>query len=225
MRLYPIDYPEDVNQRSFIQLFGAEDFRDRVKGLAKQEREDAVVEEYIRKVKAIGKFQYVCTAIVLHPEIDRTAFHLIYATRNLAGVEAFKDAEKRAMAVMEKARAEAKQRKREEQTGQAELYDGEVLDNPVYYDALRARHLEKSKQAMLNLLTAQRTVEYDKAWALTLSFPLSWESDLKGWVREWDREGRLTVSGLRQGQRVPQRGQGAFLSWRASDKQNPRGQK
>lgn len=211
-----IDYPEEVNQQSFVRFFGSQDFREKVKGLAQQEREDAAVEEYIRNVKSTGNFPHVCSAIVLHPEIDRTAFHLIYATRNLAGVEVFKDAEKRAMTVMEKARAEAKQRKREEKTRQTELYSGEVLHDPIHYTSLRVRYLTKSKQAVLDLLDTRNKVPYDQVCALTLSFPLSWENDLKEWIRIWVREGLLTISGLMARQHVPQRGQGILLVWRAS---------
>lgn len=211
-----IDYPEKVNQQSFVKFFGSEDFRNKVKGLAQQEREDAAVEEYIRNVKATGNFPYVCSAIVLHPEIDRTAFHLIYATRSLAGVEVFKDAEKHAMAVMEKARAEAKQRKREEKTRQTELYSGEVLHDPIYYDSLRERYLAKSKRSVLDLLEAHTKVPYDQACALTLSFPLSWESDLKEWIQSWVTEDMLSITGLKARQRVPQRGQGIVLVWKGS---------
>lgn len=212
-----IDYPEAVNQQNFVRLFGSQDFREKVKGLAQQEREDAAVEEYIRSVKAIGNFPHVCSAIVLNPEIDRTAFHLIYATRNFAGVEVFKDAEKHAMAVMEKVRAEAKQRKREEKTKQTELYGGEVLHDPIHYTSLRMRYLAKSKQAVLDLLETRSKVPYDDVCALTLSFPLSWESDLKEWVGNWVQEGSLTMRGLKERQRVPQRGQGLILVWKLSE--------
>lgn len=216
-----IDYPEEVNQQSFVRLFGSEEFREKVKGLAQQEREDAVVEEYIRNVKTTGNFPYVCSAIVLHPEIDRTAYHLIYATRSLAGVEVFKDAEKRAMAVMEEARAQAKQRKREEQTKQTELYSSEILHDPNYYTSLRVRYLMRSKQAVLDLLEKRNTVSYDQVCALTLSFPLSWESDLKEWIRSWVAEDLLTITGLKARQRVPQRGQGIVLAWKSSRKRRP----
>lgn len=211
-----IDYPEEVNQQSFVKFFGSGDFGEKVKGLAQQKREDAAVEEYIRNVKSTGKFSHVCSAIVLHPEIDRTAFHLIYATRNFAGVEVFKDAEKRAMALMEKARAEAKQRKREEKTKQKELYPGEDLHDPVHYTSLRMHYLAKSKQAVLDLIERCNSIPYDQACALTLSFPLSWESDLKEWIRCWVQEGLLTMSGLKPRQQVPQRGEGIVLVSRSS---------
>jgi len=208
-----IDYPEVVNQQSFVRFFGSGHFREKIKGLAYQEREDAAVEEYIRNVKEIGKYTHVSSAIVLHPQIDRTAFHLIYATRNLAGVEAFKDAEKRAMAVMEKARADAKQRRRQEKTKQTELYSGEVLDNPAHYDSLRIRYVTKSKKAILDLLKVRKELPYDDACALVFSFPLSWESDLKEWIGDWVRERKMNLHGLGERQRVPHRGQRVILIW------------
>lgn len=36
------------------------------------------------------KFGYECKALVLNPEIDKTHYHLIYATRDPTGVEVFK---------------------------------------------------------------------------------------------------------------------------------------
>ena len=206
-----IDYPQEQNQQSFVRLFGSSEFREKVKGLCQQEREDAAVEEYIRTVKSTGNFDHVCSAIVLHPDIDRTAFHLIYATRNAAGLEVFKGVEKRAMTAMENARAHAKQRKREEKTKQTELYSGDILHDPGHYNSLRLRYLRKSKQAVLDLLEQQENVSYDQALAVTGSFPLSWESDLKEWIREWVGEGWLSVRGLKARQRVPQFGQDILL--------------
>lgn len=206
-----IDYPEPRNQRSFVRLFGSTDFREKVKGLSQQEREDAAVEEYIKNVKVIGNFSHVCSAIVLHPDIDRTAFHLIYATRNAAGLDVFKDVEKRAMTVMEKTRAQAKQTKREEKTKQTELYSGDILHDPRHYISLRKRYLVKSKQAVIDLLKKKNQVPYDEAWALTLTFSLSWESDLKEWIHDWIQEGFLSLRGLKKGQRVPQLGQDIVL--------------
>jgi hypothetical protein len=39
--------------------------------------------------EGLGGVTRICTAIVLHPEIDRTHFHLIYATRSTNGVQVF----------------------------------------------------------------------------------------------------------------------------------------
>jgi hypothetical protein len=76
---------------------------------------------YSENVGKVGNFPYVSAAVVLHPETDRKYFNLIYATRNLKGIEVFKQAEKSAMSVMEQARATAQSLKRERTTGQMEF--------------------------------------------------------------------------------------------------------
>ncbi len=208
-----IDSPETQTKESFERLFGSANFKDKIQGLAQEAREEAMVAEYSKNVKNVGNFNYVCSAIILHPNMDRTHFHLIYATRHPKGVEVFKDTEKRAMKLMEEARANAQQRKRTEKTKQGELFGGEVLHNPTYYDALRERYLSKSKAIVLEILQSRLRVPYDDIWAEALSVQLTWESDLKEWIKEWMENGNLKIAGLGKRKRVPQRGQNHILIW------------
>ncbi len=209
-----IDSPQEQTQESFKRLFGSEVFRERIQGLAHHDREEAAVSEYSKNVKDIGKFNHVCTAIVLHPEIDRSHFHLIYATRNPKGIEVFKEAEKKAMQLMEAARAEARTRRREQRTGQPDLFPAQVLSDSSYYDSLRDRHLAKSKDLVLKALKERNRVPYDELYALALTESLTWESDLKDWINEWKSAGNLTIEGMSSKQRVPHRGEINVLSWR-----------
>ena len=100
-----IESPEQQTQASFDRLFGRPGVKERVAGLQGLDRDDAVVDEYQSSVRQFGGFRYVCSAIVLHSERNRTHFHLIYATRHRKGVEVFKEAERKAMEVQEAARA------------------------------------------------------------------------------------------------------------------------
>jgi three-Cys-motif partner protein len=206
-----LDSPQEETQDSFRQLFGSGAFRAKVQGLAKQDREDAAIEEYSRNVRQTGGFTQTCTAIVLHPELDRTHFNLIYATRNPKGIEVFKDAEKKAMAVQETARAEAEQRRRETRTGQLDLLASGELHDASHYNSLRARYLAKSRGAVQRALQAKRRLLYDDAWMLALCEPMVWESDLKEWIEEWVRAGQLEVGGMRDRQRVPHRDEQNYL--------------
>ena len=171
-----LDSPLEETQESFRRLFGSGAFRAKVQGLAQQDREDAAVEEYARNVKRTGDFMHCCTTIVLHPELDRTHFNLIYATRNLKGVEVFKEAEKKAMEVQETARAEAHRRRRETRTGQLDLLGSQELHDPSYYNSLRDRYLTKSRNVVLNALQVRQRLLYDDAWTLALSEPMAWEA-------------------------------------------------
>lgn len=208
-----VDSPEDQTRESFKQLFGSENFQDKLRGLSKEDREDAMVEEYMRNLRREGNFNYVCSAIVLHPEMDRTRFHLIYGTHHLRGVEVFKKVEKSGMKLQEETRAKTRQRRRKEKTGQGELpFWSDVLHTP-YYESLRDRYLTKSKLIVLDMLENGFQVPYDDVWAEALTVQMTWESDLKEWIREWRDSGRLKIIGLEGKQRDPQRGENHKLIW------------
>jgi three-Cys-motif partner protein len=208
---------DESSQQSFVDLFGSAKFRERIKGLSGNDLDDALADEYRNALRREGNFKYVLPAIVLHPEIDRMHFHLIYATRHPKGVEVFKDTEKQAMAEMEKAREQAQRRKREERTGQQELFfAAHGAPEGQYYNSLWDRYLDISKQNVLSLLHQHGRVSYDDAWLLALNQPLVWESDLRTWVGEWQGQGHLRLEGLQGRERVPRRGQSHFLAWQGS---------
>jgi hypothetical protein len=200
--------------QSFGDLLDSPQLTEKLAGLTGLERDDALITEYMAQLKRAGKFPYVLPAIVLHPENDRTHFHLIYATRHPKGVEAFKDTEKRAMEEMERIREKAQRRRREERTRQQEfLFGAAEIPQSHHYNSLRDHYLDLAREAVLNRLRQQRRLIYDSAWLLALSQPLVWESDLRNWLKEWKEEGRLQLEGLQRLERVPKRDSSHFLIW------------
>jgi len=213
-----IESPQKQTQESFLKLFGSGQFKDKLIGLEEKDREDALVTTYRESVKRVGSFTHTSSAIVLHPTRDRSHFHLIYATRGPKGIEVFKDAEKKAMPVMEQTRDEAQKRAREERTGQKELglFSSATQQNPsAYFRSLRERYVSRARAAVHDLIRAQRELAYDEAWSLAMTFPLAWESDLKEWLSDWKSTGHLEFAGMKEGQRVPQRGQNIQIVWKS----------
>jgi three-Cys-motif partner protein len=209
-----LESPQEETQDSFKRLFGSGSFREKIEGMAQQNREDAAVQEYTRNAKLVGGFNFGCSAIVLNPEKDRTHFNLIYLTRRPEGVEVFKETEKKAMEVQEIARADAHKRKREARTGQLDLLGSKELHDSSHYESLRERYLAKARGLVLDALESKHRLLYDDAWTLALSEPMSWESDLKQWIEEWKEEGRLQIVGMEPRQRVPHRGEENYLVWK-----------
>jgi three-Cys-motif partner protein len=205
--------PLEESHDSFRTLFGADSYRELLAGKEQQDREDAAVALYMRNLKKTGEFTHVCCAIVLHPEFDRTHFHLIYATRNVTGVEVFKDAEKQAMMAMEKARAEAQQRRRELRTGQSELFESAILHRSTHYESLRNRYLTWTERGIRGWLEAKKQVSYDRVWERALSVPMVWESDLRRWLSDWSDQGLIHIKGLKPKERVPKRRSGVVIIW------------
>jgi hypothetical protein len=197
-----VESPLEQTRESFEDMFGSAGFQTRVQGLSYEDKEDALIGEYIRNLKAGGSFSHVAAAMVLDPEINRTAFHLVYATRHRVGLEFFKSVEKRAMTVMVEAQHDVARRKRD--TAQGELFGGLDIFNPRHYDALRRRYLEKARELVWALLLKKRALPYDTAWRAAVSFPLVWESDLKGWISDWKKACQIEIEGLVGKQRVPQ---------------------
>src|SRR5262245_64036600 len=98
--------------------------KDRIQSITDpQDREDALGRSYAEQVRQAGRYRHTCSAVVLYPEVDRSYFHLIYATRSRRGVQVFKEVERNAVEVMEKARAGEQQRRRVNRTKQPELFD------------------------------------------------------------------------------------------------------
>lgn len=211
-----IEYPHKQNQEGFVKLFGSSQFREELRGLAEKDREDAIVAAYRESVKRVGSFTHTSSAIVLHPTKDRTHFHLIYATREPKGIKVFKDAEKKAMTVMEQTRDEAQKRAREERTGQKELVFADTMpqDPSIYFRSLRKRYVSGAKAAVQCLIQHNRQLTYDETWALAMTFPLTWESDLKDWLTDWKSTGRVELTGMKENQRVPQQGQNIQIKWK-----------
>lgn len=222
-----IESPQKQTQESFMKLFGSDRFKDKLKGLEEEDREDAIVTEYSECVKRVGEYRYTSSAIVLHPKKNRTHFHLIYATRDPKGIQVFKEAEKRAMPVMERTRDEAQKREREERTGQTELglFSGAVPQDPsAHFRFLRERYVSRARAAVLDLVQTKQQLIYEEAWSSAMTFPLTLESDLKDWIREWEQDGRLETTGMKARQHVPQLGQNICLVWKGPRTSSSRGQ-
>lgn len=218
-----IDSPDTETQQSFERLFGSTDFRANLSGLEKSDRDDAAVTQYLEAVKRAGVFRYASPAIVLHPEINRSHFHLLYLTRNTKGIEAFKDAERQAMKDMESARAKAQQARRQQKSGgQKELFSAEDLHDSTYFDEIRDRYLDLAMNAVICELRNRRRISYDELWATALSFPLVWEADLKAWISAWSSSGQLTIEGMKPRQRVPRRNEVNVLVWIDGEANGPK---
>ncbi len=210
-----LESPQQATRNSFKRLFGKGDLFDKIQGLQGQDREDMAVAEYRQQIAQTGHFNFTAAAMVLHPLFDRTRFHLIYATRNEKGIEVFKEAEKKAMEKQEQERAEAQYKRRQAMTPQQSFFSAEESYNPSFYESLRDRYLAQSKERVLQMLRGRKRCHYEEIWAVALEAPLVWESDLKEWITEWEKEKLLSIEGKKTSrQKVPHRNEGNFLVWK-----------
>lgn len=183
-----IEDERDGLKASFRRLFGDDSYEARIEGLEGQAREDAIVATYADRLAEVGNYPFVATALVLAPIKDRTHYHLVYATRDIRGIEVFKDAERKALKLSELIRADAKRRRREATTGQTELFGGHEIPETGHLTRLKA-HFEAEAAKKLSSMAAERLEwEYDDLYAAALRFPVVQEAFLKDWLK---RRGRF----------------------------------
>jgi three-Cys-motif partner protein len=202
-----VEIQDEATSAEFRKMFGS-DVRKAVSGLHRDDREDALVAEYMSNLAARGKFPYVASAIVFKPEIESTYFHLVYATRNEAGLEVFKEVEWKMQPVMAAARNAAKTRKEESRTGQLSLALPGMALRSSKWDRLRDRYERLSQERVRELLRPGQPVLYDMLWREALARPLVWESDLKAWIEKWEAAALVRVDGREPRGRVPKRNHG-----------------
>jgi len=205
-----IKSPDLDTNRSFERTFGR--YRPKLaalQGLSEEDLDDAIVDAYCKLVHETGSYPYVSSAIILDPEIDSTHYRLIYATRNLKGIEAFKQAEQSAMPIQEEVRAQIRGKKLDSKGPL--LFPPASMGRPQHYDSLRDRYSQRARHAAVSMIKATPEVSYDDIFAAALAYPAVWESDIKRWVREWHLANQIELIGLKGGSRTPKHSCGIRL--------------
>lgn len=194
------------NRDSFRRFFAMDNFDEELITYQNtSDREDALVNLYRKRLKAIGEFEYVNNAIVLHPHRNTTYFHLVYGTRHHRGLKEFKNAEANAMEVMRDALDRI--RKSANFEDQLDMTLGTEFLPKTHFDNLVKRYQNKAHETVCDLIKDKQRVTYDEIWETALQFPLTWEEDLRRWLKEWGESDVIEITGMSKRQRVPQRGQ------------------
>ena len=118
---------------------------------------------------------------------------------------------------MEQVRGKAQERDKELKIGhkQLGLFASPTTSDPsAYFLSLRISYMSRARAAVLNLLRTRQRIPYDEVWSSAMTFPLTWESDLKGWLREWKKDRCLEFGGMKDNQRIPQLGKDVHLLWK-----------
>lgn len=92
--------------------------------LAAQDRGKAVEKLFRETLQKTGKFDFVVSTKIYRPTIDRPHFFLTYATKNKRGLEVFREIEFKALKQQAADRSAAKERKREDKSGSADMFAG-----------------------------------------------------------------------------------------------------
>ena len=158
-------------------------------------REAAIIELYLRRLKAVGGFTYVGSTRIRNPDKDRTYFYLAYGTRHHAGMEVFRRSEKRCIEVQKRVALDSFRAKQERDFGMADLFKGQHdagLDAfKQWRDAARAEARAQFEE-WLSVGSARRA---DHLRAELMQHPHTDATLVNSWAREAEKAGRMTRSG------------------------------
>jgi three-Cys-motif partner protein len=198
--------------KHFDRLIGA-DWQKLVQ-LRGEEQEEELVNSYASAVRTAGAFNYVCTLPVMKPDQDAFHFYMVYATRHIRGVEVFKEKEKQVVSFMHDKRAQAQQRRKFLQSGQATLLPAGALYRETRFTRHRDRGLELAKGELQRKLESSAQLLYDEAWATVMQHSAVMDSDFREWLSEWKGEGLLEITNQRPGQKLARKGENQYLKWK-----------
>lgn len=209
-----VDSSDARTRRSFDPLFGSRAARVAWEGLVGRDREEAIVGAFRQRLQEIGGFKYAVDTVVLNPTSNRTYFHLVYATRNIEGLRAFRQVERESVPQQNKLREQARQRLRIERSGQGELFVPGEVEAVTDLQRLREECHDRALDAIVDLLQERKEIPYDDLEEAALLHRMVSERELKDWIAMLRAEGPIEVAGLGPRERTPKPGHGHRVVWR-----------
>jgi three-Cys-motif partner protein len=204
-----IDDPRPNIATTFDELFGGA-WYDEWKALhdAGMTREAAAIRVYTERLKLAGNYKFVTSTRILKPASDRAYFYLIYATRHPKGILEFRGVEKKAVDVQERLRNTVKYQTAVARTGQHGLFGAAIMDTAVAtYEDERKIQNEIALDKLIDLIKARpKGIKYEDLVGPVMETPLTWESDLKAWLKQLRSQEKITVSGMGPRERTPKAG-------------------
>jgi three-Cys-motif partner protein len=181
----------DDPSKPFHRALGSE--VERLRALAGIAQEQEIVHVYSDLVRKEANFDYVCTLPIMKANQDAFHYYLIYGTRNIRGVEVFKETEAAVIPFMHETIAEAQARRNFERTGQFTLLGDEALYREKRYTSFRIDQLEYAKKRVQTLLKSRTPVAYEDVWGEAMQFAAVLPEDLNEWLQDWERAGQLAI--------------------------------
>lgn len=188
-----LTHPDEKIPTSLNPILGGPGWQNR---LDPNMKPGPAVEKLFREtLKAAGKFAYVVSTKIDKSTQDRPHFFLAYATKNRAGLKAFREIEYRALREHARARAAAMTRRRQTKSGTAELFaEFEADRREASIDDIVAEQKQLAKERLLEMLGEAGSLPFiDVADAFMQAFMLR-ETNVKDVCVELAHEGKIENS-------------------------------
>ena len=188
-----LTHPDEKIIASLDPILGGPGWRQR---LDPTMRPGPAVEKLFRgTLKVAGRFTYVVSTKIDKSTANRPHFFLAYATKDRAGLKAFREIEYRALREHERARSAAMTRKREAKSGTAELFAEFDADRrEASIDDIVAEQKQLAKDRLLELLQEATTLPFRGVVEVLLQEFMLRETNVKDVCVELAREHRIENS-------------------------------
>lgn len=200
-----VDNPDPNIQAQLTLAFGGEGWKQEIQQriAAGVPRETAILDVFMLRLKAMGKYPHVTYTAILKPLSERTYFHLVYATRHWRGLEEFRKVEADAMEVQERIRFDVRQNVRAQRSGMPDMFAASSDDSGSRrLEERRQLNLDRARAEVESLLLSRSQFAAHEVWAIAMAIPLVTIKDAKRILIALVNAGRLRVE-LRDRQRVP----------------------
>ena len=185
-----LTHPDEKIPASLNPILGGPGWQNR---LDPNMKPGPAVEKLFREtLKAAGKFAYVVSTKIDKSTQDRPHFFLAYATKNRAGLKAFREMEYRALREHARARSAAMTRRRQTRSGTTELFaEFEADRREATIDGIIAEQKQLAKERLVEMLGEAESLPFiDLADAFMQAFMLR-ETNVKDVCVELAREGKI----------------------------------
>jgi three-Cys-motif partner protein len=154
------------------------------------------VEKLFREtLKSAGKFAYIVSTKIDKSTQNRPHFFLAYATKNRAGLKAFRETEYIALREHARARSAALTRKRQAKSGTVELFAGHDADyREASVDDVVAEQKQLAKESLLEMLGEAKSTPFTNVVDALLQAFMLRETNVKDVCVELAREGKIENS-------------------------------
>jgi three-Cys-motif partner protein len=117
----------------------------------------------------VGSFDFVVSTKIDRPTADRPHFFIAYATKSREGLRAFRETEYKALKVNARDRADAKERKRENNSGSSDLFSGLDADvQETTIDEIVEEQKALASHHLPEILREYGTLSFAEVWEILL---------------------------------------------------------
>lgn len=166
------------------------------------ERKALLLTCFKEAVKSVGGFKYIADVDVRHPGKNRTYYFLVYATREAAGLEAFRDCQVKALEAQAHI-AGQRSLEKSESSGQRSLFGSELEEANIDHRSFLAEQRQVAKSQLLAIAKHRSGITWGEVWPRLLADYAIRKADAGAIAGKLRKEGAISFPQWEGRKRVP----------------------